>query len=66
MTSEYPGAKEMNENPIVVINIVPEDDGFGAIEQIHDIASQGKTKKEALLNVLEAISLYFEDEDVIV
>ncbi len=28
-----------------------------------DIASQGKTKKEAISNLREAIELYLEDED---
>lgn len=27
-----------------------------------EVASQGKTKKEALLNLKEALELYFEDE----
>ena len=29
-----------------------------------DIASQGSTIEEALINLEEALSLYFEDEDV--
>ncbi len=29
-----------------------------------DIASQGKTVEEALLNLQEAVELYLEDEDV--
>ena len=30
-----------------------------------DIASQGKTQNEALKNIEEALSLYFEDEKII-
>lgn len=29
-----------------------------------EVASQGKTKKEALKNIEEALALYFEDEKV--
>jgi predicted RNase H-like HicB family nuclease len=29
-----------------------------------EVASQGKTKREALANLKEALSLYFEDEKV--
>lgn len=29
-----------------------------------EVASQGKTKKEALVNLEEAIELYFEDENI--
>jgi len=29
-----------------------------------EVASQGKTKKEALANLREAVELYLEDEDI--
>ena len=43
--------------------LVWQEDGLFVAKAIEiEIASQGKTKKEALENLKEAISLYFEDE----
>lgn len=41
-----------------------EDDLFVAKTVEIEIASQGKTKKEALKNLQEALELYFEDEKI--
>lgn len=41
-----------------------EDDLFVAKTVEIELASQGKTKKEALQNLEEALELYFEDEKI--
>lgn len=41
-----------------------EDPWYVAIDLATDIASQGKTLKEARENLKEAIELYFEDNDI--
>lgn len=41
-----------------------EDDWYVAKAVEVEVASQGKTKKEALANIEEAMELYFEDERV--
>lgn len=43
--------------------LVWKDDDFYVAKSIEvEVASQGKTKKEALINLKEALELYFEDE----
>ena len=44
------------------IKIEPENDRFVATCLENNIASQGKTIDEAMVNLKEAIFLYYEDE----
>ena len=44
------------------IKIEPEEDWYVATCLENSIASQGKTIDEAMVNLKEAISLYYEDE----
>lgn len=44
------------------IKIEPEDEWYVATCLENSIASQGKTIDEAMVNLKEAISLYYEDE----
>ena len=44
------------------IKIEPEEDRYVATCLENNIASQGKTIDEAMVNLKEAISLYYEDE----
>lgn len=46
------------------ISVDKEDDLFVATCHVFHVASQGKTEKEALVNVKEALELFLEDEDV--
>jgi len=45
------------------IKIEPEDEWYVATCLENNITSQGKTIDEAMANIREAISLYYEDED---
>jgi len=45
------------------INIEPEESLYVATCIENSIASQGKTIDEAMINLKEAISLYYEDEE---
>lgn len=42
-----------------------EDPWYVAIDLATDVASQGKTMKEAKDNLKEALELYFEDNEVV-
>jgi predicted RNase H-like HicB family nuclease len=44
------------------IKIEPEEDWYVATCLENNIASQGKTIDEAMVNIREALSLYYEDE----
>ncbi len=45
--------------------LVYKEDNFYVAKCIEvEVASQGKTKKEALTNLKEALELYFEDEKI--
>ena len=46
------------------VRIEMEEDWFVAIDDITGIASQGKTKEEAMDNLEEALELYYEEEDI--
>ena len=46
-----------------IIKIEPEENWYVATCLENNIASQGKTIEDAMSNLKEAISLYFEDED---
>jgi predicted RNase H-like HicB family nuclease len=59
----------MNKNTMATKSGIPalvwkEDDLFVAKTVEYDIASQGKTKREALTNLEEAVELYFEAESI--
>ena len=45
------------------IKIEPEEEWYVATCLENNIASQGKTIDEAMFNLKEAISLYYEDEE---
>ena len=45
------------------IKIEPEEEWYVATCLENNIASQGKTIDEAMANLREAITLYYEDED---
>jgi len=45
------------------IEMTDEDGAFVAHCQNPDVASDGRTPKEALANLREALELYFEDAD---
>ena len=45
------------------IKIEPEDEWYVATCLENNITSQGKTIDEAMANIREAISLYYENED---
>jgi len=47
------------------IKIEPEENWYVATCLENNIASQGETIEEAMANLKEAISLYYEDEDKI-
>jgi len=46
-----------------IIKIEPEENWYVATCLENNIASQGKTIEEAMANLKEAISLYYEDEE---
>lgn len=45
------------------ITIWQEGNWFVATCPLNNVASQGKTREEALTNIQEALELYFEDDD---
>jgi predicted RNase H-like HicB family nuclease len=47
----------------ITVSIWKEEDMYVAKGIELGVASQGKTKDEALANLKEAVELYFEDED---
>ena len=46
-----------------MVSIIKEDDWYVASCLENHIASQGKSREEALANLQEALELYFEDAD---
>ena len=46
-----------------MVSVVKEEDRFVASCLDNHIASQGKSRDEALLNLKEALELFFEDAD---
>lgn len=48
-----------------MVSIIKDDDWFVASCLENHVASQGKTKDEALANLQEALELYYEDNDEI-
>lgn len=58
----------MNNTKIVCsVVITQEDTGwYVATDVATGVASQGKTYEESLLNLREALELYYEDEPVVV
>ena len=57
--------RPLEENMVFkgTIKIEPEENWYVATCLENNIASQGKTIEEAMANLREAISLYYEDED---
>ena len=57
----------MNGNRIICSVVVTEEENgwYVATDVATDVASQGKTYEEALLNLKEALELYYEDEPVV-
>jgi len=53
----------MKASQRVTAIIEREDDGFVALCPEFDIASQGSTIEEARLNLIEALTLFFETAD---
>ena len=47
-----------------MVTISKEDEWYVACDIQTKVASQGKTPEEAIDNLKEALSLYFEDEDI--
>lgn len=52
----------LKKNKIVTALVWQEDRLFVAKSLEIELASQGKTRKQALANLQEALELYFEDE----
>jgi predicted RNase H-like HicB family nuclease len=46
-----------------MVSIIKEDDWYVASCLENHVASQGKSREEALANLQEALELYFEDVD---
>lgn len=46
-----------------MVSVIKEDDWYVASCLENHIASQGKSREEALANLQEALELYFEDTD---
>ena len=57
----------MNNTRIICLVVITQEDTgwFVATDVATDVASQGKTYEEALLNLKEALELYYEDEPVV-
>lgn len=48
----------------VPVSMEKERDQYVVICPVFHVASQGRTEKEALANIVEALELFLEDEDV--
>jgi len=46
-----------------MVSIIKDDDWYVASCLENHVASQGKTRDEALVNLQEALELYYEDSD---